>query len=220
MTGSSYRRGWDSDSRVFLLRPRTAAVEAVLSYTFLPQYLLVWPQKKNNAAEAVWPGVGWFLWQGWYWHHWRKTILFRLVLLRSWWWHDHWWLVDTLRLTFDASLSNSSVQSLYRFGRRGDMRDDSAEILFQSFLQEALVSSSGMGRDVHSLILSAQYFLGQPGRRPPSNVPWMMVLERPSWRVTCPNHASFCLLTVARRGSCPKRKLILLCAQSLVLCYK
>ena len=31
------------------------------------------------------------------------------------------------------------------------MMDDSAEILFQSFLQEALVSSSGMGRDVHSL---------------------------------------------------------------------
>ena len=29
--------------------------------------------------------------------------------------------------------------------------DDSAEILFQSFLQEALVSSSGMGRDVHFL---------------------------------------------------------------------
>ena len=27
------------------------------------------------------------------------------------------------------------------------MRDDSAEILFQSFLQEALVSSSGTGRD-------------------------------------------------------------------------
>ena len=64
-----------------------------------------------------------------------------------------------------------SVQSLDRLGRLGDMKDDSAEILFQSFLQEALVSSSGMGRDVHSLILSAQYFLGQPGRRPPSNVP-------------------------------------------------
>ena len=30
------------------------------------------------------------------------------------------------------------------------MRDDSAEILFQSFLPEALVSCSGMGRDVHS----------------------------------------------------------------------
>ena len=32
----------------------------------------------------------------------------------------------------------------------GDMRDDSAEILSRSFLQEALVSSSDMGRDVHS----------------------------------------------------------------------
>ena len=31
-----------------------------------------------------------------------------------------------------------------------DMRNDSAEILFQSFLQEALVSSSGMGRDVET----------------------------------------------------------------------
>ena len=39
------------------------------------------------------------------------------------------------------------------------MRDDSAEILFQSFLQEALVSSSGTDRDVHSLILSTKHFL-------------------------------------------------------------
>ena len=31
------------------------------------------------------------------------------------------------------------------------MRDDSAEILLQSFLQETLVSSFGMGRDVQSL---------------------------------------------------------------------
>ena len=36
------------------------------------------------------------------------------------------------------------------------MRDDSTEILFQSFLQEALVSSSGMERGVHSLMLSIQ----------------------------------------------------------------
>ena len=47
-----------------------------------------------------------------------------------------------------------SVQFLNRLGRRGDMRDDSAEILFQSFLREAMVSSSGMGRDGHSLTLS------------------------------------------------------------------
>ena len=38
------------------------------------------------------------------------------------------------------------------------MRDDSAEILFQSFLQEALVNRSGTGRHVHSLMLSIQYF--------------------------------------------------------------
>ena len=53
----------------------------------------------------------------------------------------------------------SSVQSLDRFGRWGDMIDESAEVLFQSFMQEALASSSGMGRDVHSLMLSIQHFL-------------------------------------------------------------
>ena len=51
------------------------------------------------------------------------------------------------------------------------MRDDSAEIIFQYFLQEALVSSSGMGRDVHSLMLSFQHFLCQPR------------IARPTW---CP----------------------------------
>ena len=40
-----------------------------------------------------------------------------------------------------------------------DKRDDSAETLLQSFRQEAIVSSSGMGRDVHSLTLSIQHFL-------------------------------------------------------------
>ena len=40
----------------------------------------------------------------------------------------------------------SSVPSLDKLGCRGDMRDDSAEILFQSFLLEALVGSSGTGR--------------------------------------------------------------------------
>ena len=42
------------------------------------------------------------------------------------------------------------------------MIDDSAEILFQSFLHEVLVSSSGMGRDVHSLTLSIQHFHCRP----------------------------------------------------------
>ena len=52
-----------------------------------------------------------------------------------------------------------SVQSLDQLGDQGDMRDLSAEILFQPFLQEALVSSSGMGRNVHFLMLSIQHFL-------------------------------------------------------------
>ena len=44
---------------------------------------------------------------------------------------------------------------------------------------------------------------------------------RLSWRVTCPNHASFRLVTVSRRGSCgPTRKLILFRTKSLVLCSK
>ena len=41
------------------------------------------------------------------------------------------------------------------------------------------------------------------------------------WRVTCPNHTSFRLLTDARRGSCgPTRKLFLIRTKSLVLCSK
>ena len=48
-----------------------------------------------------------------------------------------------------------------------------------------------------------------------------MVLERLSWCVTCPDQASFSLLTVARIGSCgPTRKLILLQIQSLVVYSK
>ena len=39
----------------------------------------------------------------------------------------------------------SSVQSFDGLGYRGDTTDDSAEILFHSFLQEAPVGSSDMG---------------------------------------------------------------------------
>ena len=53
----------------------------------------------------------------------------------------------------------SSVQSRDRPGCQGDMRDDSAQILFQSFLQDALESCSGMDRDVHSLIIMMCSFL-------------------------------------------------------------
>ena len=104
-------------------------------------------------------------------------------------------------------------------GHRGDMRDHSAEIFFQSFLQETLVSS-GMGRDVHSLMLSIQHFLCRPRRHPSYKVPWRMILERLSWHAY-PNYASFRLLTAARRGSCgPTKKLVLLRTQLLVLCFQ
>ena len=85
---------------------------------------------------------------------------------------------------------------------------------------EAFLSSSGTGRDVHSLTLSFQHFLYQPWHHPTSMLPWRMGLERlVSWHVTCLNHGSFYLLTVARSGSCgPTRKLILLHAQLSVLC--
>ena len=49
-----------------------------------------------------------------------------------------------------ASLRTNSVQFLYHLvgGGGRDIRDNSAEILEKTFLQEALVNSSGMGRDV------------------------------------------------------------------------
>ena len=53
---------------------------------------------------------------------------------------------------------------------RGNMRDDSADIFFQAFLHEALVSSSGLGRDVLSSMLSTQLFFCRPWLHPPSNV--------------------------------------------------
>ena len=48
------------------------------------------------------------------------------------------------------------------------MRDNSAEILSQSFRQEMVLSSSGMGRDVYFLVLSMQHFLCQPRHCPSS----------------------------------------------------
>ena len=58
-------------------------------------------------------------------------------------------LGPTRQIELTALCGFSSVQSLERLGRRGDMRNDLAEILFQSFLHEVIVSSSGMGRLAH-----------------------------------------------------------------------
>ena len=61
-------------------------------------------------------------------------------------------------VVISSSRSFTSVQFLDQLRSRENTRDDSTEILFQSFLQEALVSSSGMGRDVHPLMLPIQHF--------------------------------------------------------------
>ena len=47
-----------------------------------------------------------------------------------------------------------SVRPPDRMDHQGDTTDESAEILFQSFLQEAFVSNSSMGGILHSLVLS------------------------------------------------------------------
>ena len=137
---------------------------------------------------------------------------------------------------------SGSVQSVERLGRRVDLRDDSAEILFQSFLQEALVNSFGTGRDVHShvdhpafpLLTTASPTL--KGALKNSSGEVVMVcdmpeslkfpsfescLERLLWCVTCPHYLSFHLFTVASSGSCGlTRKLIMIHNQSLVLCSR
>ena len=103
----------------------------------------------------------------------------------------------------------SSVPWLIRSWEGHDRRF--SRDLLPVFLQKATVRSSGKGRDVHPLMLSIQHFLCQPWCCPPSKVPWRMGFEKLLWPATCPNHANFCLLTVARRGSFgPTRKMILL----------
>ena len=52
----------------------------------------------------------------------------------------------------------SSVQFLDRLDPWGNTRDGSGKIFFQSFLRETTVNSSGMGRIVHSLMLSIPLF--------------------------------------------------------------
>ena len=111
--------------------------------------------------------------------------------------------------------SVSSVPSLDRLsclkevgvGVGGNMRNNSSEVLFKSFLPEATVSSPGIGRDVHSMVLSTLHFLSQPQCHPTLKVSWKKWFSRDchyAWQ----KHASLCLFTVARRGSCgPTRKM-------------
>ena len=97
------------------------------------------------------------------------------------------------------------------------MKDYSTEILFQSFLYEALVSRSGMSKDVHSLTLSIQHFLCRPRRRPPSQDALKEGFGEAVVACGTRKRCKFPSLDSCRRGSCGiPRKLILLRNQSLV----
>ena len=103
----------------------------------------------------------------------------------------------------DQFIQLGLAQSLDQLCCLEDVTDSSEEILFLSFLREVIVTSCGMGMAVHSLMLSIQHFLCQPWCPDPPRCPegwfwrgchggWhaqtMMVLERLSWWVTCPNY--------------------------------
>ena len=60
--------------------------------------------------------------------------------------------------SLNIAMHISSVQFLDRLDPWGNTRDGSGKIFFQSFLRETTVNSSGMGRIVHSLMLSIPLF--------------------------------------------------------------
>ena len=107
--------------------------------------------------------------------------------------------------------SSVSVQSLHQLGGQGDTTDDSADILFQSFLHKAIVSSSSTGRDVQSLLFpsnisSAVHSVAHPpmwrscrgmwhARIKQVSVSWQLPEEVPmdlrgSWSCSAPIHPS------------------------------
>ena len=86
-------------------------------------------------------------------------------------------------------------------GHKGDIRDKSEGILFQSFLWEAIVSSSDMRRWCPLFDVVHPHFLCWPQHRPSSKMPRDIVYKRLSRHVTCPNHVSFHLVTVSKSSS-------------------
>ena len=95
------------------------------------------------------------------------------------------------------SVQFSPVQSIDHWGHRGDMRDDSAEILFQSFQRGGLHKQfwHGQGCPLFDVIHPA--FPLPAMALTLSKMLWRMVLEGLLQRMLCLNHASFCLLIVA-----------------------
>ena len=87
----------------------------------------------------------------------------------------------------------SSVQFFHRLGCWGDRKDDSAETFFQS-------SAESPCEKFWHWQTSPLFEVVHPAFPLPSTVPYWMVSERLSWRVSCPNHVSFRLLTRCPEG--------------------
>ena len=139
-----------------------------------------------------------------------------------WWVWPPWWETTHLLKRFcSISVSFQFCSVPWLIGSPGDMRDNSTDILFQSFLQEALMSSSCMGMDVHSFYVVHPVF-----PLPTISLPTLQGSLKYGFReagLVCdvPKSYKFLSLTVVRRGSCtPTRELILLCTQLLVLWSK
>ena len=117
----------------------------------------------------------------------------------------------------------SSAQFLDQKGRQGDMRNDSADILFQYFLQEALVSSSRRGWVgmstfwcCPSSIFSANHGIACCPQCPEG---WFLRSCHGIWHSqTVQDSVSWQLPEEVPVD--PQRSLFLLCTQSLVLCSK
>ena len=86
-------------------------------------------------------------------------------------------------------------------GSSGDLRDDSLEILFRSFSSGDPCDQFWYGQGCPLLDAVHLAFPLPTKASPTLQDALMFFLERLLWRVTCLNHASFCFLTVAGRGS-------------------
>ena len=96
-------------------------------------------------------------------------------------------------------------------GPQGGIRDDSVEIIFQFFSAGDPSEQFRHGQECLLFHVVHPTFPLPTTSSPTIHDALKDVFERLSWRVTRPNHASFPLLTVARRGSRgPTRQLILL----------
>ena len=91
----------------------------------------------------------------------------------------------------------SLARPLDQMGRRGNIRDDSAEILFQSFFRRDPCEQFWHRHECPLFDVVYPAFPLPTTASPTIHDAVKDVLKMLSWRATCPNHASFPLLTVA-----------------------